>query len=98
MIIISILLLEAVGTGLAYIWYTSVINAWGATVASTVTYLTQTVGVLLGILLLNERVQLNQTDGGIIIVVLAVLVSQGKLSLLSTPLRRTRIKSAALRS
>jgi drug/metabolite transporter (DMT)-like permease len=45
-----------IGTGIAYIWYTNVINAWGATVASTVTYLTPIGGVLLGVLLLGETV------------------------------------------
>ncbi len=83
----SILLLGAVGTGLAYIWYTNVINAWGATVASTVTYLTPVVGVVLGVLVLDERVQWNQLVGGII-VILAVLVSQGKLTHRRAPAHR----------
>lgn len=77
-IVISIILLGAIGTGLAYIWYTNVINAWGATVASTVTYLTPIGGVILGILVLGEHIYWNEIVGGII-VVLAVLVSQGRL-------------------
>jgi hypothetical protein len=93
--VISILLLGAVGTGLAYIWYSNVINAWGATVASTVTYLTPIVGVLLGILVLNERIRWNQMLGGVI-VVFSVLISQGRFTLRSSPLGRRR--AHALRS
>lgn len=81
-IVISIILLGAVGTGVAYIWYTNVINAWGATVASTVTYLTPIGGVILGILVLHERIQWNEIVGGII-VILAVLVSQGRIKIRS---------------
>ncbi len=77
-IVASIILLGAVGTGLAYIWYTNVINAWGATIASTVTYLTPIGGVILGILVLHERIHWNEIIGGTI-VILAVLTSQGKL-------------------
>jgi drug/metabolite transporter (DMT)-like permease len=93
--VISILLLGAVGTGLAYIWYSNVINAWGATVASTVTYLTPIVGVLLGILVLNERIRWNQMLGGVI-VVFSVLIGQGRFTLRSSPLGRRR--AHALRS
>lgn len=79
-IIGSGLLLGAVGTGVAYIWYTNVINDWGATIASTVTYLTSIGGVILGILVLGERIHWNEIAGGII-VVLAILASQGCLRL-----------------
>ena len=84
-IIVSVILLGAVGTGVAYIWYTNVINAWGATVASTVTYLTPIGGVILGILVLHERILWNEIVGGIV-VILAVLVSQGRLALRPAPL------------
>jgi drug/metabolite transporter (DMT)-like permease len=77
-IVISVILLGAVGTGIAYVWYTNVINAWGATVASTVTYLTPIGGVILGMLVLQEQIRWNEIVGGII-VILAVLVSQGRL-------------------
>ncbi|WP_299450015.1 DMT family transporter [uncultured Serinicoccus sp.] len=78
-VVVSIVLLGAVGTGLAYIWYTNVITTWGATVASTVTYLTPVVGVILGVVFLQERIQWNEILGGVV-VVLAVLVSHGRLT------------------
>ena len=78
-VVVSIVLLGAVGTGLAYIWYTTVITTWGATVASTVTYLTPVVGVVLGVLFLQERIQWNEIVGGVVVIV-AVLVSHGRLT------------------
>ena len=95
-IVVSIILLGAVGTGLAYIWYTNVINAWGATIASTVTYLTPIGGVLLGVLVLHERIEWNEIVGGII-VILAVLVSQGRLTLRPAPLWLRRMKTLRTR-
>lgn len=74
----SVLILGGIGTGIAYIWYTNVINAWGATAASTVTYLTPIGGVLLGVLLLGESVHWNQIMGGVI-VIFGILVGQGRL-------------------
>lgn len=92
-IVVSVILLGAVGTGLAYIWYTNVINAWGATVASTVTYLTPIGGVILGVLVLHERIQWNELVGGTI-VILAVLISQGRLKLPSIIRARASNKTA----
>lgn len=77
-IIASVVVLGGVGTGVAYIWYTNVINAWGATLASTVTYLTPIGGVILGVLVLGENVQWNEILGGSI-VILAILISQGRI-------------------
>lgn len=76
----SILILGGIGTGIAYIWETNVINGWGATVASTVTYLTPFGGVLLGFLLLGEMVHANQIVDGTI-VIFGILVGQGRLRL-----------------
>ncbi|WP_053856732.1 DMT family transporter [Mycolicibacterium mucogenicum] len=65
----SIAALGALGTGLAYVWNTNVINAWGATTASTVTYLTPVVGVTLGVVILSERLTWNQPIGAVLVVV-----------------------------
>ncbi|MFI7581493.1 EamA family transporter [Kocuria kalidii] len=63
-VVVSIILLGAVGTGVADVWYTNVINAWGATLASTVTYLTPITGVILGMLVLQEQIRWNEIVGG----------------------------------
>ena len=77
-IVESVVVLGGIGTGIAYVWYTNVINAWGATNASTVTYLTPITGIILGTLILGETIVWNQIVGGIIIII-AILVGQGRL-------------------
>lgn len=74
-IVLSMVALGALGTGLAYVWNTRVVVAWGAQRASTVTYLTPVVGVLLGILVLGERLHWYEPVGGLL-VVLGIVVAQ----------------------
>ncbi|MFF3934723.1 DMT family transporter [Streptomyces phaeofaciens] len=74
----GILVLGTAGTGLAYILNTRIIAAWGATTAATVTYLTPVVGVALGVLVLGETVHWREPAGAVL-VVLGILVSQGRL-------------------
>lgn len=74
----GILVLGTAGTGLAYILNTRIIAAWGATTAATVTYLTPVVGVVLGVLVLGETVHWHEPAGAVL-VVLGILVSQGRL-------------------
>lgn len=75
----SVLVLGAVGTGLAYVWNTNVVSAWGATNASSVTYLTPVVGVALGVVVLSERVSWNEPVGALL-VILGIAISQNRLS------------------
>ncbi len=74
------LLLGIAGTGLAYVWNTNVVAAWGATNASTVTYLTPLVGVIAGMAVLGESLTWNQPAGAVI-VILGIAISQGRLRL-----------------
>jgi drug/metabolite transporter (DMT)-like permease len=83
-VVASMLALGALGTGVAYIWMTMIVDSWGATAASTVTYLTPLVGVVLGILVLGEVLHWNEPVGGVI-VVLGILVSQGRLRIRRRP-------------
>lgn len=62
-----------------HVWNTSIIAAWGASNASAVTYLTPVVGVLLGILILDEPLTWNQPAGAAL-VVLGILAAHGRLS------------------
>jgi drug/metabolite transporter (DMT)-like permease len=79
---LSVLVLGVVGTGLAYVWNTDVVAGWGATNASTVTYLTPLVGVALGVLILSEHVSWNQPLGAFV-VVLGITISQERLQVRS---------------
>lgn len=76
----SLLVLGIAGTGVAYFWYMNVLNDWGPTATSTVTYLTPVVGVALGILLLGETLSWNAPVGAAL-VFLGILLAQGRLRL-----------------
>ncbi|PPF45510.1 EamA family transporter [Pseudoclavibacter sp. AY1F1] len=82
--------LGVLGTGFAYIWYNRIIRDWGPARASTVTYLSPVVGVILGVVVLGETVHWNQPLGGLI-VVLGVLASQGRMPGMRALSRRNRV-------
>ncbi|WP_322409437.1 DMT family transporter [Microbacterium invictum] len=86
-IVVSLILLGALGTGLAYIWNQNVVRAWGPTRASTVTYITPVIGVVLGILILGERLSWNEPAGAVVVFV-GILLAQGRL-------RRRRVSERA---
>lgn len=77
-IVLSLLTLGALGTGLAYIWNINVLRAWGPTNASTVTYVTPVVGVLLGVLILGERFGWHEPIGAGL-VLLGILLAQRRI-------------------
>jgi drug/metabolite transporter (DMT)-like permease len=74
----AMLALGVLGTGLAYVMNTNVVAGLGATAASTVTYLTPVVGVVLGVVVLGERISWNEPVGGLV-VILGVALGQGLL-------------------
>ena len=88
-VVLSVLALGALGTGAAYVWNTNVVAGWGATNASTVTYLTPLVGLVLGVLVLRESLTWNQPVGAVV-VVLSVALGQGRLGAVLGPLGRRR--------
>lgn len=53
---VSVVILGAIGTGVAYVLAYLIITRQGATVASTVTYLNPVVAIILGVLVLGETV------------------------------------------
>jgi len=69
----SVVLLGALGTGLAYLLNYGIISAAGATVATTVGYVLPLVSVLAGFVILRERLTWNEPVGAAIIVAGAVL-------------------------
>ncbi|MGL5864816.1 MAG: DMT family transporter [Dermatophilaceae bacterium] len=79
----SIIALGALGTGLAYVWNTAVVNSWGATNAATVTYLTPVVGVALGALALGERISWHEPVGALV-VICGIAITQERLHLPTT--------------
>jgi drug/metabolite transporter (DMT)-like permease len=79
-IVASLLTLGILGTGVAYIWNINVLRAWGPTNASTVTYITPVVGVLLGVIVLGETFSLNQPAGAALVLV-GILFTQQRIRL-----------------
>ena len=77
-VVVAIVLLGALGTGFAYVWNQNVVRAWGATRASTVTYITPVVGVVLGIVVLGEVLVWNEPVGAALVIV-GVLLAQRRL-------------------
>jgi drug/metabolite transporter (DMT)-like permease len=77
-IVVSVVLLGCLGTGVAYIWNQNTVRAWGPTRASTVTYITPLVGVVLGTLILGERLSWNEPVGALV-VFLGILLAQNRL-------------------
>jgi drug/metabolite transporter (DMT)-like permease len=77
-VIASISILGVGGTGLAYLWNTNIVAGWGATNASTVTYFTPLVGVVLGAVVLGEAVAWNEPVGALIVIT-GIALSQGRL-------------------
>lgn len=72
----GILALGIVGTGFAYVWNYRNIELAGSVIASSVTYLTPVVAVVLGFLVLGERLTLLQAAGGVLVLVSALVVQQ----------------------
>lgn len=63
----SVVALGALGTGIAYVLFTSVIRAAGATIAASVTYLMPIVSTALGVLVLSEPLGWNDPVGALVI-------------------------------
>lgn len=80
----SLLLLGAVGTGIAYIWNIAVLRAWGATNASTVTYLIPVVAVVLGFLVLGETLSWHEPVGAALVLI-GILFTQERIRLARRP-------------
>lgn len=65
--ILSLFWLGLMGSCLAYIFYFTVLQAWGATRTTLVTYLLPVVGVAAGVLFLGEQLHWQVLAGGLLI-------------------------------
>lgn len=78
----SVIALGVFGSGFAFMWNFRVIAAAGSSIASTVTYLTPVVAVIVGVIFLHESLAWFEPVGGLI-VLLGAAIGQGRF------LRRT---------
>lgn len=82
---VSVGVLGAVGTGIAFIVYHGLIRDLGATSASMVTFLIPLVAVSLGVVVLDEEVTWKLFAGGAV-VILGVALAEGRLRRRPVPL------------
>ena len=84
---ISVIWLGLVGSAIAYMLYFRLLNAWGAYRASLITYAMPIVGILLGVLVLNEVID-PQTIVGTAMVI-------GGIALANAPIGRRQLYGRA---
>lgn len=76
----SVLVLGALGTGLAYVLMYRTMRIVGVTTMSTVTYLLPVFAVVSGVIILDEHITWNQPAGAVLVLA-AIAVTQGRVSL-----------------
>ena len=74
----AIVTLGALGSGVAYLLYYKILDVVGSAIASSVTYITPVIAVVLGVILLSEKLHWYEPVGGVI-VVLGAAISQGSV-------------------
>ncbi|WP_136612278.1 DMT family transporter [Sinomonas albida] len=75
--LVALAVLGVFGTGVAYLWNTAIVRAWGAVAASTVTYVAPLVGVALGTLVLGETLTWNQPLGCLVVIAGIIAIHRG---------------------
>jgi drug/metabolite transporter (DMT)-like permease len=68
------------GSGFAYLWNFKVMQIAGSAIASSVTYLTPVVAVIVGIIFLGERITWNEPMGAVV-VLFGAAIAQERLKL-----------------
>ena len=74
----AIVTLGALGSGVAYLLYYKILDVVGSAIASSVTYITPVIAVILGVILLGEKLHWYEPLGGVI-VILGAAISQGSV-------------------
>jgi drug/metabolite transporter (DMT)-like permease len=76
--VIAMIALGVFGRGFAYIWNFQIMAAAGSAIASSVTYVTPVVAVIVGVIFLGEGVTWYEPVGGAI-VLLGAAIAQGRI-------------------
>jgi len=71
--VFAMIALGVFGSGFAYIWNFKIMEAAGSAIASTVTYVTPVVAVIVGIIFLGEGITLNEPVGAVIVLLGAAI-------------------------
>lgn len=78
--VLAMVALGVFGSGFAYLWNFTVMEHAGSAIASSVTYLTPVVAIIVGIIFLSEKVTWNEPVGALI-VLLGAAIAQERISL-----------------
>ncbi|MUH49549.1 MAG: EamA family transporter, partial [Actinobacteria bacterium] len=76
--VFAMIALGVFGSGFAYIWNFKIMEAAGSAIASTVTYVTPVVAVIVGIIFLGEQVSWYEPLGATIVLIGAA-IGQGRI-------------------
>ena len=74
--VVAMIVLGVFGSGFAYIWNFKIMEAAGSAIASTVTYVTPVVAVIVGIIFLGESIVWNEPVGAVIVLLGAAIGQQ----------------------
>ena len=80
--VFAMLALGIFGSGFAYIWNFKIMSAAGSAIASSVTFVTPVVAVIVGIIFLGESITWNEPVGGLI-VLFGAATAQGRIKFLN---------------
>jgi drug/metabolite transporter (DMT)-like permease len=72
----SMLALGIFGSGFAYLWNFKVMQIAGSAIASSVTYLTPVVAVIVGIIFLGEEITWNEPVGAVVVLIGAAIAQE----------------------
>jgi len=75
--VLGMMALGIFGSGFAYIWNFKIMAAAGSAIASSVTFVTPVVAVIVGIIFLGESITWNEPVGGLVVLISAA-IAQGR--------------------
>lgn len=79
--VLAMVVLGVFGSGFAYIWNFTIMRAAGSAIASSVTYVTPVVAVLVGFIFLNEIPHWYEPVGAVV-VLLGAAIAQGRIKIM----------------
>ncbi len=78
--VLAMIALGVFGSGFAYIWNFTIMRAAGSAIASSVTYVTPVVAVVVGLIFLQEKLHWYEPVGALV-VLLGAAIAQGRIPL-----------------
>ena len=82
--VLAMIALGVFGSGFAYIWNFTIMRAAGSAIASSVTYVTPVVAVVVGLIFLQEKLHWYEPVGALV-VLLGAAIAQGRIPLTKKP-------------